>query len=135
MLSVAALAISIRYFLASKPADAGPVNRANLIFGRIHPQILSRMLAAGAMVSICWILSLGLAAQKERLLAGLILAVAVPAAMFLTITLLAFLLAFLPLEQQEPDPSYVAGIPKARIATRIVIGAVILGAAAIGMLR
>jgi hypothetical protein len=131
----AALVVSVRYFLLSKPADNEPLNRASLIFGRIHPQVLVRVFIAAAMICSFWLLSNAVAARGYRLLAGLILAVAAPAAIVLLFTLLALLFTRSSREPTPREHSQISSTPNARITAWIFFVAIIIGAALIPILR
>lgn len=131
----AALAVSVRYFLYSKPAGDGPADRAGLIFGRIHPQLLVRTLIAIVTIWSCLLLSNAVAAQGDRILAGLILAVAAPAMLFAALTLFTLPLALLTGEPKRPMPVAAAKMTKPRIAAWIFIAVIIVAAALIPILR
>lgn len=132
---VAALAVSVRYFLSSRPAHDGPVDPSRLLFGRIHPQVLLRALIAAAMTYVCWLLSNAAAAQGDRILAGLILAAAAPAVLALALTLFALVLVLLPAKPARPTLAQGAVTLKSKIAARFFLIAIIVGAALLPILR
>lgn len=89
VVAVFAIVLSVRYFLISKPADEGPVIRSQLLFGRIHPQMLLKCALAALWAYGCWILSRDLVSHGDRVLAGLTLAAGTPGALFIAISLTA----------------------------------------------
>lgn len=130
-----AFALSVRYFLLSKPVDDGPVGREHLIFGKIHPHFLVRALIAAAMTWSCWALSKSLASDGNRVIAGMVLASGVPAGLTLAMTLFVLPFAFAPGDARQPTSTELAVTAKSKWTARVLFALIVAAAAMIPFLR
>lgn len=89
VVALVATIFAVKYFLMSKPADDGPVDRSRLLFGRVHSQMLLKCALAALWAYGCWILSRDLVSHGDCVLAGLTLAAGTPGALFIAISLTA----------------------------------------------